>query len=345
LYEGIIYANFDYLKASGRISSRGSDLFPSMNSQNIPRIAGKLSIRECHIARPGYILCASDYSGLELCSAGQQTFRIVGHSTLMNSINAGIDSHAFLGAQICHKWDADFARTCLVMGARTKDEIYGAFLEMKVDNPKLFKHYRTFAKPTGLGYPGGLGPAKFMEFARTSYEVPVTMEEAIELRELWHETYPEWKPYFSWVNAQGDPYNLGELHYFSPLGMRRAATTYCATANGVALQTPSAEGMKAAHWKVTRACWDPSEGSILFGCRVVLVIHDELIVEMPDDSLASERAKEIQRIMEITMAKFLPDVRISTEAALMRRWYKEAEPVFGPNNELLLWETTHQKAS
>lgn len=342
LKEGIVYSNFDYLKATGRVSSRGSDLFPSMNSQNIPRIAGKLSIRECHIPRPGYIFCAIDYSGLELCSAAQQLQRIVGHSTLLESINRGIDSHAFLGAQICHKWDADFARTCMHMGVRGKEEIYEAFMAMKVDDPKTFKHYRTFAKPTGLGYPGGLGPETFMQFARTTYGVIVTMDEAVELRELWHSTYPEWKPYFEWVNSQSDPHNMGDLFYVSPMGMRRAATTYCATANGVALQTPSAEGMKAAHWKITRKCWDPTEESLLFSSRVVNVIHDELIIEMPDDELKSDRAKEAQGIMENTMTKFLPSVSISTEASLMRRWYKQAEPVFGANNELLLWEPTHQ---
>jgi len=193
MLEGIIYSNFDYLKSTGRVSSKGSELFPSMNSQNVPRVSGKLSIRECHIPRPGYIFCAIDYSGLELCSAAQQLHTIVGHSTLLESINRGIDSHAFLGAQICHKWDADFARTCMHMGVQGKEQIYEAFMALKVDDPKTFKHYRTFAKPTGLGYPGGLGPETFMEFARTTYGVTVTMEEAKELRALWHATYPEWK--------------------------------------------------------------------------------------------------------------------------------------------------------
>jgi len=100
--------------------------------------------------------------------------------------------------------------------------------------------------------------------------------------------------------------------------------------------------MKAAHWQVTRKCWDPTGESLLFSSRVVNVIHDELIIEMPDDGRKSERTKEAQIIMENTMTKFLPDVSISTEASLMRRWYKQAEPVFGTNNELLLWEPTHQ---
>ena len=69
----------------------------------------------------------------------------------------------------------------------------------------------------------------------------------------------------------------------SPLGMYRAGASYCAAANGAALQTPTAEGAKGAVFDVARACCDPEEKSILLGCRPLLFVHDELILEIPED--------------------------------------------------------------
>jgi len=38
------------------------------------------------------------------------------------------------------------------------------------------------------------------------------------------------------------------------------------------------------------------------------------------------------------MKKVIPDVLINVEGALMDRWYKDAEPVFGEDGRLLVWQ-------
>ena len=43
-------------------------------------------------------------------------------------------------------------------------------------------------------------------------------------------------------------------------------------------------------------------------------------------------------IMVKEMQKYTPDVPIKAEPALMRRWYKDAEPLYDQEGKLLIWE-------
>lgn len=177
---------------------------------------------------------------------------------------------------------------------------------------------------------------------------------AIQLKELWLETYPEMAAYFEWVQTDcDDPNNpiigykidedTGErkpvkgLAYVSPMGMYRAGTNFCGAANGFCMQTPAAEGAKIAVFKVVRACRDWTQGSILFGCIPVNFVHDEILIQVPEDERTHERVLEFQRLMQEAMEIVTPDVPSGTEAALMRRWDKRAEPVFDDAGRLTVW--------
>jgi DNA polymerase-1 len=325
LRAGVVYADYSVLKETGRTSSRKNKLYPSTNIQNQPRLSGDLSVRECYIPRPGHLFCSVDYSALELCSLAQVIYWMYGHSLLRDLINEGIGLHEYLGAQLCFHLDDVFRQ---VAGGTEQRETYRLFMAMKKADPEKFGLYRTFAKPTGLGYPGGLGPKKFRSYAKATYKLPVSLEMATQLRDLYFFTFPEVKRYLRDINLDADPNNAERYCYTTPLGMYRAGATYCAVANGKGLQSPSAEGAKAAVWAVTRACYDPSVESILFGCRMMAFIHDEIILELPDDGYAHERSLELSKIMRNSMAKLLPDVTISAEPSLMGRWYKEAKAVY-----------------
>lgn len=340
LQEGIVYPNYDVLKATGRSSSfkgeRTKQLYPSTNIQNQPRLSGELSVRETYVARPGWLICSNDYGSLELCSFAQVVYWLFGYSSLRDQINAGYSPHSFFGAQLCYHLYEPF-RACLPHGANA-DEIYHFFLEFKKVDSEQFKFYRTLAKPTGLGYPGGLGPRKFRAYAKSTYGVEVTLEEATQLRDLWFFIYPEHKQYLQHINSMEDPQNIGFFCYSTPMQMFRAGATYCAAANGWGLQSPSAEGAFGAVWESTQAMYDWTQESILFGCRPLAFIHDEILMELPDDGLAHERAFELAEIMKKSMQRVLPDVTITAEPALMRRWYKEAEPSYDESGRLIPWE-------
>ena len=119
--------------------------------------------------------------------------------------------------------------------------------------------------------------------------------------------------------------------YSTPLGLYRAGCDYCAASNGIGLQSPAAEGALMGLLNVIRACYDPDMGSILYDdvqgptCRPVAFIHDEILCEIRNDTLMTERAEAIEKIMVDAMRIITPDVTARTEVALMERWDKAAE--------------------
>ena len=345
----IVHPNFNVLVESGRTSSYGySDkkkkLYPSTNGQNWPRISGNFSARECIVSRPGYLILSVDYSALELCSVAQVTYNLFGASVHRDKINAGYDLHAYLGSVLASTLDSTFHSIVISeINTSENDEIcYDLFRKLrdsdKLEDRNLYKHYRTFAKPTGLGYPGGLGPHTFIDFARISYGVEVNLQQAKLFRELWLSTYPEMVQFFRWVTEQQDPNNVEKYSYTSSLGMYRAGVSYCSTANGKAMQTLSAEGAKKAVFAVSRACYDKTLDSCLYGCYPLSFIHDEILLEIPDDKWTSERADEVARIMISEMQTVMPDVTITVNPSLMFRWYKEAETIYDEEGQLMIWK-------
>lgn len=336
----VVRFKLNALVSSGRTSSSEDDNYPSTNGQNQPRAGGELSIRECFIARPGTLFVSSDYGFVELCTTAQTCLDLLGKSVLAQKINAGFDPHAYLGSQLAATLDPEFRAA--VEGA-SPDEIYHGFLTLKrsddLSHREFYKHWRGFAKPTGLGYPGGLGPATFCDYARATFGIDVKLDVAESLRAVWFRTYPEMRAYFEWVSRQTDPRNIGLFAYRTPFGMYRVGCTYTEIANGMCMQSPTAEGAKAAVFRVVRACFDPAEESCLFGCHPVNFIHDEMLVEIPDDAHREVRAMEVSRLMVESIRKtVLKDVEVRAEPALMRRWYKDAEPVRDANGRLVPWE-------
>lgn len=339
-----VHPNFDALKATGRTSSFAGKSYPSSNiQQEDPRT------RPCFKARPGKVFVASDYNAIELCSLAQTCHELFGHSVHRDKINAGVDLHAYLGAHLAVNMDEDFGEVCKTGALFSPTEVYNAFIAQKESNPEFYAKWRKFAKPVGLGFPGGMGVDTFITTARNSYGVIVDREMAQQMKDIWLETYPEMVPYFQWVKTQCvDPNNYSTDEetgkrsalycYSSPMGMYRAGATYCAAANGAALQTRTAEGAKSGVFEIARACYDWTRNSVLFGSRPVIFMHDELIAEIPDDEKKHERAEAMSDIMISAMRRVIPDVNITTETALMVWWNKKAEPVFDEEGRLQVWQ-------
>ncbi len=338
-----LHPEFDALKATGRTSSFASKNYPSSNvQQEDPRT------RPCFVARKGKVFCSVDYNCIELASLGQKCYSLFGYSVHRDKINDGVDLHAYLGAQLALRlsdWNPN---------STDPDQVYTWFLEQKRDDPEFYDHWRKFAKPVGLGFPGGMGVDTFIGTARKKpYCLTVDQETAKQMKDIWLETYPEMVEYFQWIKQECvDPNNVwtdpetGKSKtlycYLSTLGMFRAGANYCAAANGAALQTDTSEGAKAAVFNLSRACYDETMASMLFGCRPLVFMHDETITEIPDDEKTHERAWAIAHIMIDSMRQVLPDVTIRAEPVLMRRWDKKAETVLDSQGRLQVWEPEEQ---
>lgn len=343
----VVHPCYDSLKSSGRTSSYGNDKYPSFNIQNVdPRARGII------VPRPGNLLFSIDYSGMELGTLGQRCGDLFGSSVLADKINAGIDPHAYLGAQLAYAMHDGFRSEADGCTASTNDEVFEVFKVCFKNGPlesqDVFKHFRKFAKPTGLGYPGGLGADTFISYAKATYGVTVDVETAKQLKAIWLNTYPEMVAYFDYIKSScKDGHNIGYYSFTSPMGMYRAGASYCACANGLGLQTPSAEGALTAVINTVRACFDPSMESILYGgeVRPIGFIHDELFGEIAENDFVDERLDEMVRIMVESMRTITPAVTPRANAVLMRRWNKDAEGALDATGKRIVWEPKAIKAA
>lgn len=361
----VVFPSYDAFKETTRTSSydggkvKGSKTernYPSVNIQQIPGKIGGLDPRACFRPREGTVFFDVDFTGLELACVGHVTGELFGQSVHRDLYNAGVDLHGYLGAQLAlnsgpdaHPLAGDFQSAIRDEGIGSEPmAVFEAFKLLKThdedDVRAFFKHFRNFAKPVGLGFPGGLGPATMVEFARKTYGVILTEEQASDYREFWRATYPEMPMFFDWINGQTDPYNgSGEgsnYVYTTPMGVIRRGASFCAAANGCSMQSPGAEAAMMGAILVSRACYDPTQESILYGCRPIAFVHDQIIGETTRDPLLwAAQCEEVARLMREGAEMVLTSIRMRTDEALLTAvWSKAAEPVRDPETEeLQVW--------
>lgn len=309
--------------------------------QLLPR---KGPTRECFEPRPGKVWCSVDYSAIELSTLAQVCLWTVGRSKLAEVINDGKDPHCIMAAQL---------------GAVSYEEALAG------KESGHLKDLRQAGKAANFGFPGGMGAAKFvlakrkenmrvcqvMRTAEVCGVEKVTQwkgrpcppvcraccEAAEKLRSFYLSTWVEMQAYFSHINAHLQ--DTDRVTQFVSQRVRGGVrfTQACNTL----FQGLAADGAKLALWEITKEAYLDSE-SPLYGSRVIVFAHDELILEMPEEQ-AHEAASRQTEVMIDAMRVFVPDVRVSAEPALMRRWYKDAKPVY-EGNRLVPWEPEEKAA-
>lgn len=195
---------YKVLVETGRTSSHADKLFPSGNGQQIdPR--ARLAFRPTK-----GVYCSTDYSTLELVCVGQTMLDLFGYSVHADKINAGYDLHAYLGSQLALKFSPWFREMLLaaegagqITDAQDADEIYRLFCSFKksehADHRAFYGHWRKFAKPIGLGFPGGLGPYKMIGLAKKTYGVDIVGEAVKRFQEHPEEFDPTDKTVLYWA--------------------------------------------------------------------------------------------------------------------------------------------------
>lgn len=190
---------------------------------------------------------------------------------------------------------------------------------------------------------------------------------AIRLKDAWLKQWPENEEYFRYINDCVEHGQLiTETHltlwphlkpFFQPnkrlapaeimqhvSGRIRGGVDYCSAANGF-FQGLLADLAKSALRRVSRECYDNTVvvpefahansvrsaytggSSPLFGSRVIVFQHDEMICEHPED-VAHDAAMRVSEIMVEEMRWYCPDLApaCAAEPALMRKWFKGASP-------------------
>lgn len=304
---------FDALKTTGRTSSKKDpDSGIGHNAQNWGRKGGS---RECHAPRKGRMLCACDFSQLEMHTHAEVQYHVFGRSCLGDALNARQDAH-------------------LMMAANVLGISYEEALRRK-DDPDVDDARQT-SKPVNFGLAGGMGARGLARYAKANYKVEFDEAKAKWLIQVYHRTWPDMKGYFDWIRAMAGGGNLATItHLYSD--RMRGGIPYTVRSNSF-FQGLASDAALHALYMLVRACYADVESVLYrYQVRVINFPHDEAIAEVPaEPGPAHECAMEIQNIMESTANMWIPHCPTQAEPCLMWRWYKKAKPVY-ENGMLVPW--------
>lgn len=320
---GTIHPNYDVLKATGRTSSYGTGRGADKVGCNIQQLPRKGGVRECFIPRPGYVFIDCDYSTIELAALAQVTYKWFGYSSMRDALIRGEDLH-------------------LGMAANILGITYAQAVERYHADDEQLIEMRQLAKVPNFGFPGGMGAESLVSFAKSTYDMEINLPQAQKLKEVWFQTWPEMRQYFSYfASATNNP--SGEFTLIQPMSQRVRGKCYYTSGANSCFQGLAGDGAKNALWLLSQEMYlynnavMPHEQSPLYGTRMVAFVHDQVLAETPEQG-AGRAAYRLSQVMVAGMRAYLPDVPVVAEAKLMRRWYKKAKAVRNAQNELICWE-------
>jgi DNA polymerase-1 len=218
------------------------------NLQNIPiRSEEGRRIRAAFVAAPGHRLVSADYSQIEL----RVLAHLSGDQALIDAFASGEDIHA-----------------------RTAAEVFA-------DRPPA--QGRRLAKVMNYGIVYGMGTA------RAARELGVSQAEAAAYIERYLGRYPGVRAFIDATIAEARARGyvttvLGRRRYLPELGARDPAVRQFAerAATNTPIQGSAADLIKLAMLEVRRRL-----GAAGGGARLLLQVHDELLLEVPADRLAA----------------------------------------------------------
>ncbi|MEM7800771.1 MAG: DNA polymerase I, partial [Chloroflexota bacterium] len=263
---------------TGTVTGRVASNDP--NLQNIPiRTEVGRRIRRGFVAKPGHRFIAADYSQVEL--------RILAHIS---------QDEALINA---FRNDQDIHRT-------TAAAVYG------IEPEEVQFEQRRFAKNVNFGLMYGMGAF------RLARESELTLAESREFIETYFKRFPAVRRYLDGTKELARQQGYVE----TLLGRRRYFPIF---------KTPGSEGLKAQAER--EAINHPIQGtaadiikiamielhkilSANYKTKMILQIHDELILEAPEDEI-----EEIKPLMEKTMSQaYKLDVPLKVEASVGKNW-------------------------
>ncbi|MDR0388770.1 MAG: DNA polymerase I, partial [Spirochaetaceae bacterium] len=245
------------------------------NLQNIPiRDEEGRRIRSAFIARQGHLLISADYSQIELVVLAH----LSGDKGLCSAFTEGKDVHVRTAA--------------LIFGLNEKD---------------VLPEQRRMAKTINFGVMYG------MSAFRLANELRISRTEAAAFIQAYFNTYSGVRRYIEELIARTEKTGyvstiLGRRRYIPAINSRNK--TEKASAERIAVNTPiqgsAADIVKTAMLNLDRALVAEKSKA-----RLLLQVHDELILEAPDSDAAAA-ASLVKREMEKAAALSLP-LRVSVE--------------------------------
>ena len=313
--------NLNGFVATGRTSSSDP------NMQNLPRGG---AVRDCIEAEDGHIFIINDYSNAEMRSLGQENWDTQGAASMLAveyRKDKHFDPHLYAAYQMIN----------IEQGTSlTFDDAKAIYADKKHKDYKLMKKFRTLAKILNFGLAGGLSHVSFVDYAR-GYKVYMSIGESKRLCDMWKQVWSEMQTYFDLrselfrTDVMGDELTTEaqRTYLFRQSNRARYLRKYTVGCN-TPFQGISADGAKEAVIRTFQECYFMKK-SPLYGCKPILFVHDEIVLECPYDGSeeshlkASEAALRLSKVMEVCMEKYTPDVPAVAEPTLSAQWTKDAE--------------------
>ncbi|CAN1172171.1 DNA polymerase I A, chloroplastic/mitochondrial [Linum perenne] len=302
---GRVHCSLNINTETGRLSACRPNL------QNQPALEkDRYKIRQAFIATPGNSLIVADYGQLEL----RILAHLAGCESMLRAFEAGGDFHSRTAMNMYpHILEAIERKEVLL-------EWYSQPGEEKPPVPLLkdrFASERRKAKMLNFSIAYGKTPAGLAD------DWNVSKEEAKETVNLW---YKERQEVLKWQEARKQEANrtgcvhtlLGRARHFPSMKhMSRAQRNHIERA---AINTPvqgsAADVAMCAMLEISR-----NEGLKELGWRLLLQVHDELILEGPKESAEEAKALVVECMSKPFGGKNVLKVDLSVDAKCVQNWY------------------------
>lgn len=310
----VYYRIHTTLNQTGAVTMRLSSSEP--NLQNIPRPSeDRFKIRDAFIHGPGMLLVIADYEQLEM----RLMAHFSGDEKMIGAIRDGTDLHCLTVAEMYGIPYDD------VMKAKKAEK---AVNEGKRDAPLTEREiellfYRQAAKATGFGIIYGIGGAHLAANLTQELGRLVTEEEGFQLIKKWFAVFPGVKRYIDSTKLllwQRQPSYVetivGRFRRFGTLsGMQKkdSAQAERQAVNAI-IQGTASDIAKAAMLLVEA---DPE--LIALGARLLLQVHDELILECPEQNVVPVKAR-VKYLMEHPWGDLQLSVPLPASAGSGHTW-------------------------
>lgn len=257
----------------------------SCSDPNLQQVPRESNFRKLFVAPEGYKLVDCDLSGIEL--------RIMAwlskDPTMTEAFNNNVDLHKITASK--------------VMGKPVEE---------------ITKAERQMAKAVNFGLIYGAGAETLQKYAKATYGVEMSLEEAKKARKVFFDTYPYITKYHRSIN-----YQQPETYYL-PGEQAQKIVIRCASGR-TRLFDPG-------NIKFTQAVNHPDQGTgadmikealarlyLDTGYRIILTVHDEIVLEVPETE--AEQAKEtLRRLMIEAGSKYIAPVPVDAEAHVGSTW-------------------------
>jgi DNA polymerase I-like protein with 3'-5' exonuclease and polymerase domains len=325
---------YNVLVDSGRISSSGPNItnVPSRithtekaalkafkGETELERVQAGIvagaDIRGCVVPREGHVFVVADYAAIEMAGLAQVKKNLFGVlPALGESINADEDQHL----RVLASW--------LERSYREVEEAYNLNPDAEIEiggELQTLDYLRFLCKSANYGFAGGAAAATWQDYV-FNFGVVVDLKTAEMVREAWFTAWPEMREYFRHISSLRAPNDQYILEQHGPGGQtygwrRRSCPSYTSAANSY-FQGIVADGAKLAAWLLLRE--QARTDGPLVGSRTSIFVHDEFILEVPEDR-ADVAGEALVRCMVEGMQVFLPDITVKADYRIQaERWSK-----------------------